>query len=137
MEDRARALTLDTSFIVALFNRKDPMHEAVRSTVLARTGPLLIPCGILAEISYLVERRFPSALASFLDDLASGAFILHHDADDLVRASELVRRYDDLGLGLSDALVITCAERHGGLAGTLDRRHFDVVAREGTFVVVP
>jgi predicted nucleic acid-binding protein len=43
----------------------------------------------------------------------------------------------DLQLGLVDAAVIACAERRDGLVLNLDRRHFDVVAREGTIRILP
>jgi hypothetical protein len=49
----------------------------------------------------------------------------------------LIRRYDDLPLGLADAAVIACAERNGGKVLTLDLRHFGVVAREGTITILP
>jgi predicted nucleic acid-binding protein len=93
----------------------------------------LVPAGILAEIGYLVERRLGlDVLDAFLVDLEHRAFALVNSEEDLARARELVRRYADLPLGLADATVIACAERHGGTVLTLDQRHFGVVAREGT-----
>ncbi|HEV3311406.1 MAG TPA: hypothetical protein VG815_12910 [Chloroflexota bacterium] len=47
----------------------------------------------------------------------------------------LVARYEDMPLGFSDASVIASAERNGRLVLTLDRRHFNVVAAEGSIVV--
>lgn len=42
--------------------------------------------------------------------------------------AELVRQYDDLPLGTTDASVIALAERLGVTeVATLDRRHFTVV----------
>jgi predicted nucleic acid-binding protein len=49
-----------------------------------------------------------------------------------------MERYESLGLGLADAAVIACAERHRGRVLTFDRRHFPVVAQgEGTITVLP
>jgi len=73
-------------------------------------------------------------LDAFLADLEQRAFVLEPTDDDLARVRELLRRYGDLPLGLA---VIACAERHGGTVLTLDNRHFDVVAREGTITVLP
>ena len=54
------------------------------------------------------------------------------------RITELVIRYQDLDLGLADAAVIACAERHGGRVLSTDRRHFPLVARgEQTISVLP
>lgn len=100
--------------------------------------PYLVPSGILAEIGYLVERRLGVAvLEAFLLDLEQRAFALVNSEDDLGRVRELVGRYSDLPLGLADATVIACAERHGRSVLTLDQRHFGVVAREGKIEILP
>lgn len=92
-------------------NRRDPDHEPVTQAVLADRGPYLVPAGILAEIGYLIEQR------------------LGLDVLDAFHA--------DLPLGLADATVIACAERHGGTLLALDNRHFGTVAREGTITLLP
>ena len=97
-----------------------------------------MPAGILAEISYMVEKRLNvEALESLLADLESGGFTLECGAEDFGRIRELVRRYADLPLGFADACVIACAERSGGRVLTLDLRHFGVVAGEGSISVLP
>ena len=97
-----------------------------------------MPSGILAEIGYLIERRLGvPVLQAFLLDLEQRAFTLANSEDDLSRVRELVGRYADLPLGFADATVIACAERSGRQVLTLDRRHFGVVAREDTIVVLP
>jgi predicted nucleic acid-binding protein len=54
------------------------------------------------------------------------------------RIVELTERYHDLPLGLADAAVIACAERHRGKVLTTDHRHFLVVARgEASLTVLP
>jgi predicted nucleic acid-binding protein len=107
-------------------------------TLAGQPPPLLVPAGILAEIGYLVERRLGvKVLEAFLVDLEQRAFSLVNSEDDLPRVRELVLRHADLPLGLADAIVIACAERHGGKVMTLDRRHFGVVAAEGTIGLLP
>lgn len=131
-------VTLDTSALFALLNRRDPDHESVRRAFLADRGPYLVPAGILAEIGYLIEQRLGlDVLDAFLADLLERAFVLEPADDDLARVRELVSRYADLPLGLADATVIACAERHGGSVLTLDNRHFGTVAREGTITLLP
>ncbi len=130
-------ITLDTSGLFALLNRRDPDHERTKTALLGVSSPYLVPAGILAEVAYLVEQRIPSALDPFLTDLQSGAFSLDCGESDLPRIRELVARYDDLELGFADAAVIACAERNGGLVLTLDMRDFSVVGREGTIQGLP
>ena len=131
-------ITLDTSGLLALLNRGDRDHEPVRTAIFEDRGPYLVPAGILAEISYMVEERLPSeALENLLLDLESGGFTLDCGEDDFGRIRELVSRYEDLPLGFADASVISCAERNGGRVLTLDLRHFGVVAAEGTISLLP
>lgn len=132
-------ITLDTSGILALLGTRSQYHEAVRQVVTDDGGPFLIAVGALAEILFMVERDFPSALAdAFLLDLIEGRYQVHWDGSDLVRIRSLTIRYADLPLGFADAAVAVCAERHGGRVLTLDRRHFEVIARgEKSLTVLP
>ena len=131
-------ITLDTSALFALLNRRDPDHESVRRAFEQDRGPYLVPAGILAEIGYLVEQRLGlEVLDALLDDLEQRALALECGDEDFPRMRELVRRYHDLPLGLADASVVACAERHGGAAFTLDSRRFGVVSGEGTIAVLP
>ncbi len=130
-------ITLDTSGLYALVNRRDPDHAKVKEAFAADGGPYLLPAGILAEIGYLLERRLGArVLDAVLADLESRALSLDCGEDDLPRVRELVARHEDLPLGLADAIVIACAERHGGRVLTLDS-DFAVVAREGKISLVP
>jgi predicted nucleic acid-binding protein len=67
--------------------------------------------------------------AKFLDAVAAGDFeVVNLASADFARMAELVRRYDDLPLGTTDASVIALAERLGiDEIATLDQRHFRVV----------
>lgn len=48
------------------------------------------------------------------------------DADDLVRAGEILATYADQDFGLTDAALMAVAERLSVPVLTLDRRHFGV-----------
>jgi predicted nucleic acid-binding protein len=132
-------LTLDTSALVALFSRADPHYRDARAVVEDDDGPLIVSAAILAEIAYILERRVgPRVVASLVRDLDRSAYVLHCGDSDFARILRLMERYESLGLGLADAAVIACAERHRGRVLTFDRRHFPVVAQgEGTITVLP
>ena len=131
-------ITLDTSGVLALLNRRDPDHHRARSALLEDPGPYVVPAGILAEVAYMIEQRLGlPVLDLFLADLESGAYTLECGEGDLPRIRGLVRRYADLPLGFADAAVVACAERRGGRVLTLDVRDFSVVSREGTISILP
>ena len=130
------AITLDTSALFALANRRDPEHAQAKTAFLADPGPHLVPAGILAEIGYLIESRLGTrAVGLFLESLA-GELTLGCGEEDLPRVAALVERYADLPLGLADACVVACAERNGGALLAFDD-DFQVIAREGRVRVMP
>lgn len=130
-------VTLDTSALLALLDRREPNHEHAARALEEAGPPYLVPGAVLGEIAYLVERRLGlRALDALLDDLESGALGLECGEDDVPRVRALVQRYADLALGLVDAAVVACGERNGGNVLAFDR-DFSVVAREGTIAVLP
>jgi predicted nucleic acid-binding protein len=130
-------ITLDTSALIALFDRRERAHEAVAAALRAAGRPYLVPAATLGEVTYFLEERHgTNALLTFVDDLEARRFELDAGEDDLSRIAELIRRYDDLPLGFVDAAVVACAERSGGAVLTLDG-DFSVVAREGRLDLRP
>lgn len=86
---------------------------------------------MLTEVAYLLSTRLGwRPEVRFLGDLASGSFAIESvRVPDLLRMAELVAQYHDLPLGTVDASVVAVAERLGAVdVGTLDHRHFSVVA---------
>jgi hypothetical protein len=130
-------VTLDTSGLFTLVNRKDPKNALASQSLVASSGPYLVPSAILSEITYLIEQRMPPALDRFLADIESGRYRLDCGDNDTSRVRQLVKRYEDLPLGFADAAVVACAERNGGSVLTFDRRDFGVVAREGRISLLP
>lgn len=129
-------IALDTSAVLALLDADDPDHDACVTVLAHERRPYLIPAGILAEVGYLAPLKVGlAATTAFLEDLADAAYLLDCGERDFPRIIELVRRYENLPLGLADASVIACAERSGGRVLTLDRRDFAVVAGEGRIVL--
>lgn len=131
-------ITLDTSFLLSLTDRKEQHFQAAVDVLRSNRPPFIIPIAIMSEITYLIEDRLGHHhLETFLDDVESHRYSLDIGDSDLPRIIALVRRYRDLRLGYADAAVIACAERNGRRVATFDLRHFSVVAREGTIEIVP
>ena len=82
---------------------------------------------VLAETDFLVLRRLgPAAERAFLDQILAGALTREPVvAADLVRAREVLAQFADQDFGLTDATLMTLAERLRIPVLTLDRRHFD------------
>ena len=120
----------DTSGLLALFNKREPSHDAVRAVVGAGDGPLVVSPYVIAELDYLVATRLGiEAEIAVLDELAGGAYDLAEiDAEGLQRCREVIVRYRDLDIGVADAsLVVLAHDRRTRTVLTLDHRHFRVL----------
>jgi hypothetical protein len=131
-------ITFDTSAILAFLDQREPHHGSVRDAVLDDGGPYVVPGMILAETAHMASGlRDRGGFDVFLEDLDAGALTFDCAVADLARIRELTVRYADLPLDFADAAVAACAERNGGRVLTLDRRDFDVLARELGLEVLP
>lgn len=117
----------DTGPLVAVLNKRDDRHGDCVELLESHSGPLLVPCPVLAEVCYFLETRVgPAVEAQFLDSIEQKELELVNIVDaDITRMAQLVRQYADFPLGTVDASVIAVAERLGATQiATLDRRHF-------------
>jgi predicted nucleic acid-binding protein len=135
-------IVADTSGLLALFNRREPRHEAVVKVVEGEDDPLVVSPYVVAELDYLMAtRQGTAAERAVLEELSSGAYLLAEIGErDLRRAAGVVERYRDRAVGVADASVVVLAERFGTRSVlTLDRRHFDVLRPlgGGRFRVLP
>ena len=122
-------IVADTGAVLALFDRKDVHHAAIRALFAADPGAWLLPWAILPEVDYLVATTLGErAQRLWLTDLADGAFAVEWGRpDDLALAEALTRQYEALEMGLVDAVVMIAAERLRADIATLDLRHFGAV----------
>jgi uncharacterized protein len=123
-------LIIDTGPLVAAANVDDPDGDTCRKLLRDSPGVLVVPALVIAEAGYLINRQLgPRAEATFIRALTSPRFRVESPSpEDLTRSAELVERYADLPLGITDASLVALAERLGeSEIATLDRRHFTVV----------
>lgn len=135
-------MMVDTSALLAFFDRDEPDHGAVSDILEGATEPLAVSPYVLAELDYLVASRLGvQAELVVLQELSGGAWELPAmDREDVRRAASIIERYADQRLGIADASIILLAERYRTRTIlTLDRRHFGVVRPldGGRFTVLP
>ncbi len=85
---------------------------------------------VVAELDYMITKLSGVATeVALLRELASGAWELAAwGASDLKRAADVVERYADQEIGVTDASLVVLADRYGTRRiATLDRRHFEVL----------
>ena len=122
-------IVADTGAIVALLDRSDRHHRALRALYAEDPDAWLLPWAILPEVDYLVITQLGTRVHRlWLSDLAAGAFSVHWGSDaDVSAAIALAAKYASLKLGLVDAVVMAAAERLKADIATLDLRDFGAV----------
>jgi uncharacterized protein len=133
-------IVADTGALIALFDRSDRHHDAVRRLYEENPDGWLLPWAILPEVDYLTATHLGQrAQDLWLADLSSGAFNVEWGRpEDLAAAERLCRRYKGLRIGLVDAVVIAVAERLRAAAiATLDLKHFGAVTIKGRPLLLP
>jgi len=133
-------IVADTGAMIALFDRSDRHHDAVRLLYERDPDAWLLPWAVLPEIDYLVATHLGSRAEDlWLADVSSGAFAVEWGRqEDLEAAERLCRRYKTLRLGLVDAIVIATAERlRADAIATLDLKHFGAVSIKGKPRLLP
>lgn len=120
-------LIVDTSGYLVGASATHPLRSQVISLLNEADQPPVVSPLVIAEIDYLVLDKLgvPRELA-VIDDLTSGAYeVPDLDVDDLRAAGDLVAKYRDLKIGLTDAVSAVLADRFGTDAIlTMDQRHF-------------
>jgi predicted nucleic acid-binding protein len=133
---------VDTSALLAYFDRAESDHTAVAEAVESTTEMLVVSPYVVAELDYLVATRVGvDAELAVLRELAGGAWELPaFGAPELDQAATLVAKYRDQDIGIADASNVLLAHRyHTRTILTLDRRHFEVLrpVNGGRFRILP
>jgi uncharacterized protein len=135
-------MIVDTSAILAFFDRDEPDHEALTTVLSQSSEPLVVSPYVLAEVDYLIGTRLGvAAEIAALRELAGGAWDLATiDSNDLMGAVPIIERYADHAIGVADASNVVLADRYRTTTiATLDRRHFSTLRplSGGYFAIVP
>lgn len=126
-------IIVDTAPLVAAAITNDDNHDAcveVFNRMFSENQTLVVSPFVAAETCYMLKRDGDSSIAAeFLRSLTDGTFSrVDLDAQDILRAADLMEQYRDLSLDAADATVIALAEHyHLDTVITLDYTDFRVV----------
>ncbi len=119
-------MILDTGAVINGFTADSHYHEECLEALDSAEIRVLSPVS-LCEIDYVMTSRFGvRAAAKLLTRLAEPDFeVAPFGAADLDAAVDVIRQYEDLNVGLTDASLVVLAKRYKtDEILTLDQRHF-------------
>lgn len=101
-------LIADSSFLIALFDSREPHHAAAKAYLQRAPQPLLTVEAVVVEVTFFLagaQRR------AFLNAVAAGALpVMTNDASSYRRIAELSVKYDDMAPDYADLALIWLAE---------------------------
>ncbi len=119
---------VDTSVLVAVFDRRDARHEECRRLLEATEGDLVTTVPVLTEAAHMLgpaSRSF-AALRELVHRRGLSIFFLSDATFD--RSLELMEEYRDQPIDLADASLVAAAESLGASKIlTLDLTDFTVL----------
>lgn len=122
---------IDTTPLYALLDRRDQGHErALELFGRAMRDTLLVPLPTVLELHGLLIRRKPSDPGAAHESLRAvlSSYILRYPTENHVEAArELIGRYGDQKLTLTDALIVSMAASERAQVMTFDARHFTLM----------
>ena len=120
---------LDAGFFYALVDNDDLHSDAVKGALKTHPWRIILPIPAITETAYLVRKNLgQKALAAFTESLSNANFEFEApDSSDYVRASNILRKYNDQNIDFVDACIVAMAERLNiTTILTVDRRHFSI-----------
>ncbi|MFN0156031.1 MAG: PIN domain-containing protein [Gaiella sp.] len=135
-------ILVDTAGVLAAIDGDHARHDEARETLQSSGEPLVMSPYVLAELDYLLATRFgPATQQAFLSEVADGWFeLVPFGTADVKVALQIMRKYRDQHVGLTDASIVVLADRFRCTdVLTLDERHFRVLRplRGGRFRILP
>ena len=120
-------IMIDTSGLLAALFSDQNRHEECARALREATPPLIVSPFVLAELDYLITKYAGvDAAIALLEEVERGAYELAVvDEFTILHSREVIERYRDLNVGLTDASIVVLADRYSAYTVlTLDERHF-------------
>lgn len=123
-------IVCDTSGLVAAYSATDPRRHQIAELLSSDPDALILSPFVLAELDYLIATRAGVRdELKILSDVAAGVYTLaEFGPADVAQAAELVERYQEMRIGLTDASLVVLAARYRTTRLlTLDEKHFRAI----------
>lgn len=121
-------IIVDTGFWVVLADRRDRYHQQAKEALKKYDEPLITTWCVVTETCYLLlKRKGNDAQIKFINSLESASVsVFNLEVHHTSRVSELMQKYGDLPMDLTDAsLVILAEELNSGRIFSVDQRDFN------------
>ena len=123
-------IIVDTSALLAMHDPREKSHLELRKIAQSRKQELIISPYVVAEFDYMISKANSADFSlRALNNLLIAPFeLVQLTTADFITATEVMAKYQDLNIGITDASLIALAARfETSKIMTLDRRHFSAM----------
>ena len=123
-------IIVDTSALLAMHDTREKSHLELRKIAQSRKQELIVSPYVVAEFDYMISKANSSDFSlRALNNLLIAPFeLVQLTTEDFIKATEVMEKYQDLSIGVTDASLIALAARfETSKIMTLDRRHFSAM----------
>jgi len=123
-------IIVDTSALLAMHDPREKSHLDLRKIAQSRKQELIVSPYVVAEFDYMISKANSSEFSlRALNNLLIAPFeLVQLTTEDFIKATEVMAKYHDLSIGITDASLIALAARfETSKIMTLDRRHFSAM----------
>jgi predicted nucleic acid-binding protein len=125
----ASKILVDSSFLIALYDRATDEHETIKVIADLYGGQFLVPQVVLTEVVYLLKRETGVRGAIYFLNLftQSQPDLQEIIVPDLIRVQEIMKQYADAKFDFVDCCIMALSERLNiTQVCTLDQRDFSI-----------
>jgi predicted nucleic acid-binding protein len=104
---------VDAGPLIALFDRDDNYHEAVKDFLSKGQYRFVSTAAVLTEVSYMLNFSVGAQIDFFEWVLKKGVLLYDVECGGISRIIELLHKYSDLPMDFADATLVLAAEKTG------------------------
>jgi len=109
---RGRIL-IDAGPLVALFHTGDNHHIKIKDFLMMNNYLFISTLAVFTEVSHFLSVNIKAQIDFFEWAMFHGVIIADINQNDLLRISELTKKYADLPMDFADASLVVAAEKTG------------------------
>lgn len=121
-----RSILVDAGPLIALFDRDDAHHAAIKNLLRDTSGHLITTWPVLTETSHMLDFDVRAQLDFYRWVAGGGVLVQELPVAVLERIMDLVEKYRDRPMDLADATLVVVAETLGIMEIISIDRDFDV-----------
>ena len=107
------SILIDAGPLIALFDSSDRYHRGIRAFLKNRPYRYVSTLAVFTEVSHMLDFSSAAQLDFYEWVMCKGVIISDINQIDMLRVTELAKKYADLPMDFADATLIVTAEKTG------------------------